>query len=110
MFADEFEDNQDGQDLSVYMEMGVIELEGMDENGEAIFSINESAKILAPELWKSHMEYVDNSLMDLYQQGLLKVEYNENLEAIFTLSAEGHKIAKEKGLVEMYINKDIPND
>jgi hypothetical protein len=110
MFEDDYEDEQDEQDLSAYIEMGVIELEGMDENGEAIFSINESAKTLAPELWQSHIDYVDKSLIELYQAGLVKVEYNEDLEATFLLSPEGHALAKEKGLIEMDINRNIPND
>jgi hypothetical protein len=46
----------------------------------------------------------------LYEEGLVDVEYDENLEATLHLSPEGHRIAKEKGLIEMDINRDIPND
>jgi hypothetical protein len=38
------------------------------------------------------------------------VEYDENLEAILHISPEGQRIAREKGLIEMDINRDIPND
>jgi hypothetical protein len=48
--------------------------------------------------------------MELYEQGLVEVEYDENLEATLHITPEGQKIAKEKGLIEMDINRDIPND
>jgi hypothetical protein len=95
--------------LAYYIEIGAVSLEGMDENGEMIFSISEVAKEIAPELWQSHIEYVDKSLMELYEAGLVEVEYDENLEATLHLSPEGQKIAKEKGLIELDM-PDIPND
>jgi hypothetical protein len=45
----------------------------------------------------------------LYEEGLLSVEYNEDLEVKFTLSPEGHSKAKEYGLIEILKN-EIPND
>jgi hypothetical protein len=95
--------------LAYYLEIGAVSLEGMDENGEMIFSIRETAKDIAPELWESHIEYVDKSLMELYEAGLVEVEYDENLEATLHLSPEGQKLAKEKGLIELDM-PDIPND
>ena len=104
------EEDQDADRLAYYIEIGAVSLEGMDENGELVYSISEDAKDLAPELWQSHTEYVDRSLIELYEQGLVEVEYDENLEAILHISPEGQKIAREKGLIEMDINRDIPND
>ena len=105
------DDNEEDADarLAYYMEIGVIALEGMDENGEMIFSINENAKELAPELWQSHLDYVDKSIMELYEAGLVEIEYDENLEATIHISPEGQRVAKEKGLIELDI-PDIPND
>ena len=76
----------------------------------SIYSISDRAKELAPELWQSHIEYVDKSLIELYEQGLVEIEYNEKLEATIHLTPEGQKIAREKGLIEMDLNPDIPND
>jgi hypothetical protein len=92
------------------MEIGAVTLEGMDENGELIYAISEDAETLAPELWQSHTEYVNRSLMELYEDGLVEIEYDENLEATIHLSPEGRKIAREKGLIDMDIDWDIPND
>jgi hypothetical protein len=104
---EEYDDYEDK--LAHYLEIGAISVEGIDENGEIIFAINETAKDIAPELWQSHIEYVDKSLLELYEAGLVEVEYDENLEATLHLTPEGHRIAKEKGLIELDI-PDVPND
>jgi len=51
-------------------------------------------------------------LIELYEAGLVEIEYDENLQATLHLSPEGQKIAKEKGLVEIDPKdfRDIPND
>jgi hypothetical protein len=100
------EEEYHDMELERYLEMGVITIEGMDESGEIIFAINESAKDLAPELWESHMRYVDESLLKLYESGYMQVEYDENLEATLHISPEGAELAKEMGL--MQINFDEP--
>ena len=104
------EDESNDEKLAYYLEIGAVSFEGMDENGEIIYAISEDAKELAPELWQSHIEYVDRSLIELYEQGLIEIEYDENLEATMHISPEGQKIAREKGLIEMDLNPDIPND
>ena len=104
------EEEANDERIAYYLQIGAISFEGMDENGEIIYAISETSKELAPELWQSHTEYVDRSLIELYEQGLAEIEYNENLEATFHISPEGQKIAREKGLIEMDLNPDIPND
>ena len=93
-----------------YLSIGAIELSGVDEDGEFIFNITEKAKILAPELWQAHEDHVNESLVHLYEKGLISVTYNDDLEAIIEMSDEGKKLAKKMGLIEMEINNDIPND
>jgi hypothetical protein len=102
------EDDSDER-LAHYLEIGAIEIAGMDDNGELIFAINESCKELAPELWQSHMDYVDRTLLDLYESGYINIEYDENLEATISISQEGYDIAKEKGILPMDM-PEIPNN
>jgi len=103
------EDREDNLKLAHYLEIGAIEVAGMSEDGEVIFAISEDAKEIAPELWESHMQYVDKTLMELYEKDLIKVEYDENLEATITLSGEGLKIAKERGVLPVDM-PDVPNN
>ena len=95
--------------LAHYMEIGAIEAAGVDENGEIMFAINESAQELAPELWEAHMHFVDQNLIELYEAGYLKVEYDDNLEATISLSPEGYQIAKEKGILPIDM-PEVPNN
>lgn len=95
--------------LDRYIEIGAIEFAGVDESGEMIFAITEKAKTIAPELWEAHQEHVDNSLVELYNRGLINVEYDENLEATISMSPEGERLAKEFGIIQMDTD-DIPND
>ena len=100
---------EEDMELAHYMEIGAVELEGMDENGEMIFSITEKAKELAPELWEAHMKHVEESLMVLYANDLVNVEYDENLEAKISIKPEGYNLAKELGLIE-YEKKETPDN
>lgn len=103
------EDRDANMEMSYYLEIGAISLEGMDENGEMIFAIHEKAKDVAPELWEAHIKYVDESLLKLYEKGLMEVEYDENLEATLHLSPEGQRLAKDMGLIQMDM-PEPPND
>ncbi|MBM3211185.1 hypothetical protein FJZ33_03130 [Candidatus Poribacteria bacterium] len=99
--------------LSHFIELGVVNIEGLDEKGEILYSINEDlAREYAPELLQSHQDYVDRSLIELYQAGLINIEYNENLEATIHMGPLGHQAAREKGLINIDpdIFKNIPNN
>ena len=97
--------------LEHYIEIGAVDIAGMDEEGEILFSITDKAKDLAPELWDAHQKHVDESLMELYKRGLIEVEYNENLEAGIKMSEEGLRLAKEFGIIPIDMDTfDIPNN
>jgi len=104
------EDEEYQYKLEEYIASGVVELVGMDEDGELIYRITDKAETEAPELWASHREYVDNGLIALFEKGLIAVEYDENLEAIISLSPEGYEEAKQLGLIDFDMDQDIPND
>jgi membrane protease subunit (stomatin/prohibitin family) len=101
-------DNEDK--MEYYLSIGAIELSGVDQDGEFIFNITDNAKEIAPELWQAHEDHVNESLVQLYEKGLINVTYNDDLEAVIEMSDEGKKLAKEMGLVEMDIDNNIPND
>jgi hypothetical protein len=84
--------------MEYYLEIGAIEISGVDKDGEILFCVTEKAKELAPELWQSHQEHIDETLIDLYKKGLIEIEYNENLEAGIKLSDAGIEASKEYGL------------
>ena len=99
----------DSEMLDYYIEIGAIEIAGIAEDGEFIFAITELAKELVPDLWEAHQEHVDNSLLELYEMGLVNVTYDENLNPTFELTEEGKKVSKQFGLIQMD-DPDVPNN
>ncbi len=98
---DDYMSDEDYMQLEHYIEIGAIEVEGVDEDGELIFSISEKAKDLAPELWQAHSDYIDRSLIKLYEDGLINVEYDENLEATITVNENGMEAVRQLGIYPM---------
>jgi hypothetical protein len=99
-----FEEYDDEEELMLkiqhYIDIGAIRLAGYTEDGEAIFELNEDVTpILAPDLWQAHEDYVESELIDLVNNDLMQVEYDENLRATYNFTEEGYQIAKEKGII-----------
>ena len=85
--------------IQFLVDNGAAEWDGMDEYGERMFKFN--MKILSsvmPSLHEQIMEELDQSLIDLFQKGLIDIEYNENLEATFHVTEGGKKVLKEMGI------------
>lgn len=94
-------DEEFQRDLEYYIEIGAVEISGMDEYGEVIFKITDEAEELVPELWQAHKDYIDETLLELYKKDLISVEYDENLEATITLTEEAKKIARQHGMIDL---------
>jgi hypothetical protein len=72
------------------IEAGAMIVHGVDEFGEIIYKFNmEILSVFAPPLYEKIMEELDEDLMDLYKMGLVDIDYNENLEASFSISDKG---------------------
>lgn len=99
-------DEDFGDRLDYYLSIGVVNLVGVDEDGEIVYEITEKAETEAPELWAAHRDYVDKALIDLYEKGLISIEYTEDLEAMINLSPEGYEAAKELGLLDFEEGQD----
>jgi Tfp pilus assembly ATPase PilU len=78
------------------IEEGAAILDGIDEDGEPIykFDMNVLEEVM-PELHQAMMDDMDKVLIDLYQKGLIEIDYDENLNARMSVSPEG-KIALEQ--------------
>jgi hypothetical protein len=87
--------------LAFYLEIGAIEVMGIEDDGEFIFKITDSAKELAPELWEAHEDHVNSTLLELYEKGLINVSYDESLEAIIEITPEGMNVIKASGLIDI---------
>lgn len=92
--------NQEDEDayFAYLLEIGAIEIDGVNENGDLLFRPNsEKMKEYAPEMYEMMMQDINDNLMELYKKGLVKMEYNDNLEPMFDISELGEKALQEMG-------------
>jgi hypothetical protein len=83
--------------LAKYIELGVISIEGIDDDGEFILSLTDKAQELAPELFQKHQEYAESMMLEWYKNGWINITYDEDLTAYVQMTEEGEKIIKESG-------------
>jgi hypothetical protein len=99
---DEFDEEDIMNKIQHYLDIGAIRIAGFTEDGEAIFELNEeTTRVLAPDLWEAHEQYIDAELLELMDNDLMQVEYDEELNATFNFTLEGYEIAKRKGIVPL---------
>lgn len=80
------------------IESGILVEDGFDADGELTYEYNFNLmKTQMPEMYEEMMAGINEGLMSLYEQGLVKIEYDEQLQAHFGATEEGMKFFKEKG-------------
>jgi hypothetical protein len=81
-------------------ESGVLEWVGMTTDGERTFVFNfEKMYHVFPELYHAMMEELNNELLNLYELGMVTIEYDVNLSPSFKITEEGKKYLEENGVV-----------
>ena len=108
---EDFEMNEDGFDqmMEHYVEIGAVTVNGIDVSGNFIYVITDKAKELAPDLWEVHHEMIDEALIGLFEQGLIEVEYDEDLNANMKISDAAREVMYQLGYVDME-NLDDPDN
>jgi len=91
--------------MDYYLEIGAVEISGVSDAGEVVYKITDLAEQVAPELWYMHMESVDEAMVELYKEGLVDVEYNEDLEPSFKISQEGKEAMRRFGFIDVQDDK-----
>lgn len=80
------------------IEVGILEEDGFDEDGEVTYTYNfERMKELDMSLYETLMKEITDSLMNLYENDLVKIEYDEDLQAHFSATEKGFKVFKKMG-------------
>jgi len=77
---------------------GAAILDGIDEDGEPIYRFDmDVLEEVMPELHAAMQQDMDQVLVDLYQKGLIEVSYDENLNALMSISEQGKVALLEAG-------------
>ena len=90
---------EDHEELMQYLvSEGAAILDGISEDGEPIYKFDmDVLEEVMPELHQALVDQMDQTLVDLYQKGLVQVSYDENLNAMITVSEEGRRLMIEAG-------------
>ena len=87
---------------------GAAILDGIDENGEPIYKFDmDVLEEVMPELHAVMQEDMDQVLVDLYQKGLIEVSYDENLNALMSISEQGKIALMQAGFDLDDLEEDI---
>ena len=91
--------NSEDDEIIGYLEdQGAVIWEGQAENGEAVFKFDlEKLKIVMPELYEEIMSDIDQDLMELYKAGMVEIEYDEDLNAMFRMSKKAEEFMRKLG-------------
>ena len=91
-------DKDDDKIIGWLEDQGAIVWDGLADNGEAVFRFDlEKLKEVMPEMYEEIMADVDADLMQLYKMGLVELEYDEDLNAMFRATEKGLKWVEEMG-------------
>ncbi len=82
------------QEIAEMVTSGALDVEFSDD-GEVLFRVTPLTETLYPEFYKAHLEELDEELLHLLELDLITVTYNENLEAVFSLTEAGRRYVEE---------------
>jgi hypothetical protein len=96
----------DDKEVIAYLEeQGALIWDGVDKTGEAVFKFNlEILKQVMPPLYDQIMQDIDEDLMLLYKEGLVDLEYDDNLNAMFKISEKGKEVFENINPEEFFKN------
>ena len=69
------------------LEVGAMEIQGVAPDGQLMFKPNpEKMKEYAPEMYEMMQADIESSLLELYKEGMVDMEYDDNLVAKFRMT------------------------
>lgn len=91
---------KDSEDFMQYMfDQDVLSIHGIDESGEFLIQTDlNRAKEVCPPFFEALMEDQDKDLIEMYEAGLINIEYNDDLEVMIGLTEKGIETMKQYGL------------
>lgn len=74
------------------VEVGALEI--IEAEPENLYRMTPLTPVLAPEYYAMVLEELDSDLQEMFELGLINIEYDENLEATFYLTDLGREVAE----------------
>lgn len=82
------DDITDDEAIDAYMQYMIDEkvlmLDGIGEDGEPVYKVDiDKAEIIAPEFAKAYLLDTENTVIDLYQEGLVDMSITDDGEVLY---------------------------
>jgi hypothetical protein len=97
------------------VEIGALEIISIDSNGEPVYKVTSICKDVFPELYKSHIEDVNQLAFELWLLDVVDIDFSEEGEKV-SFRQHNHKKFLEKestltkeqvGLVNVLMDKNL---
>lgn len=87
--------------LQMLIEQGALEIISIDKNGDPVYRVTPKCREIFPELFYSHLSDVNNMAFDLWDLGVIEIEFGD----------DSHKVSFRKENYERYLElKDTLTD
>jgi len=83
------------QEISRLVDAGAIIIGGMNGEEPYYHMVPDILKVANPELYAAMMADIDETLIALFEDGLIDIQYDENLNVLVSLSEDGQRVAEE---------------
>ena len=78
------------------VDLGIDDLNGMTKDGEVTYSFDMvKMKEHFPDLYEVMIEETEQALLDLYEKGIVEIEYDESLEPYFSIPEEAKQYVQQ---------------
>jgi DNA-binding MarR family transcriptional regulator len=78
------------------VEMGALIRQPDPVNGETVYNVvSDRMQEVMPSFHEIFIEEVEQTMLDLYEKGLVNIEYDENLKVLYSLTEEGERVVDE---------------
>lgn len=69
--------------FDLLLEMGAIEPWGFSDSGETIYKITPKCEEVFPEFWKMQMDMLGHTAFELWQLGLIEINFLDQTQTVF---------------------------
>lgn len=105
-------DEYDKDIMAELLEMGIVEIQGYDKLTDQItYNLTEKCRELYPELWEEHFKFINQLAFDMWEKGLIEMNFDGDGTPMVMLKSETVAIKdtlpeEERFFIENLIHKD----
>jgi hypothetical protein len=88
------------EDIEYFLAIGALELSHINDEGEKVYHLTETAKEIAPQLYEKQMKGFNEILFSLWNKGVLDLSFDEDGEPLISLNEDTESLLEKNILDE----------